>query len=198
MKKLTLIFMICLFCIYNSALATSKAKNTISDIKISEAKSIIESLLPFRKSSLRGQFSIQGCKKDESKWMLLLIAKQPFTEKVTFNKSCHIQGTYTAKMNIPFPMNFKLKKVKNYNQVKFNFLIKLIYEPIPMIKIEMQNGTLSNKENKKNKSIIKFKVDYAAEIDPLSKDFIKKDLGGFIHINSINGRKTKLKYPIKR
>lgn len=184
MKKF-LIFIILLN--FNSVLAKTKDK------KLTETKQILKALLPFHKKGPKQIFMIDKCKIDKSKWMLLLIAKQPFTEKLMFNKGCHIQGEYTAKMGIPFPVNFKLQKLKNFDQVKFNFLIQLVYEPIPMIKVFMQNGTLKGK-----KDSIQFELEYAAEIDPLNKEFIKKDLGGKITIKSINGKKSKQIIPIKR
>lgn len=169
------------------------ANTQVNKSKLEETKEVLKSLLPFHKKGSKSKFLIDKCKIDKSKWMLLLIAKQPFTEKVMFNRGCHIQGQYTTKMGIPFPVKFKLQKLKNFDQVKFNFLIQLVYEPVPMIKVFMQNGTL-----KGPKDTIKFDLEYGAEIDPLSKEFIKKDLGGKITIKSINGKKVKQIIPIKR
>lgn len=174
---------------FNTALANKSAHNA----KLEETKAVLKTLLPFHKKIGKNNFTVKKCKIDQNKWMLLLIAKQAFTEKVTFNKNCHIEGQYTAKMGTPFPVKLKLQKLENFDRVNFNFLIKLLYEPIPMIKIFMQNGTLKGKKDN-----IKFELDYAAEVDPLSKNFIKKDLGGTITIHSINGEKVKQKIPIKR
>lgn len=174
---------------FNYALANKVKKNS----KIEETKKVLKALLPFQGKSKNSSFKIDQCKIDKNKWTMLLLAKQSFTEKLNFNKGCHVEGQYTTKMETPFPVNFKLKNLKNFEKVNFNFLIKLIYEPVPMIKVFMNNGTLKGK-----KDIIKFDVDYSAEIDPLSKGFIKKDLGGNIVINSINGKKIKQKIPIKR
>lgn len=182
-------FVIILLLSFNYALA-----NTVSQKqKLEETKRVLKTLLPFQKKGTKNTFLIDKCKIDKSKWMLLLIAKQPFTEKVMFNRGCHIQGQYTAKMGVPFPTSFKLQKLENFNHVNFNFLIQLVYEPIPMIKVFMQNGILSGKKDK-----IKFELDYAAEIDPLSKEFIKKDFGGKITIKAINDKKIKQIIPIKR
>lgn len=186
MKKI-LIFILLLS--FHNVLANSKTNEN----KLEETKSILKSLLPFHKKGIKNSFLIDKCKIDKSKWMLLLITNKPFTEKIIFNKRCHIQGQYTAKMGIPFPVNFKLQKLKNFDQVKFNFLFQLVYEPIPMIKIFMQNGTLKGK-----KDAVKFELEYAAEIDPLSKEFIKKDKGGKITIKSINGKSIKQIIHIKR
>lgn len=186
MKKILLIILLLNF---NNVLANTSSQKQ----KLDETKRVLKTLLPFQKKGTKNTFLIDKCKIDKSKWMLLLIAKQAFTEKVMFNRGCHIQGQYTAKMGIPFPTSFKLQKLENFDHVKFNFLIQLEYEPVPMIKVFMQNGVLSGKEDK-----IKFKLDYAAEVDPLSKEFIKKDKGGKITITSINGKKIKQIIPIKR
>ena len=175
--------------IFNCHLAMAKENSN----KMQQSRKVLEALLPFQKSTSTDGFSVEKCKIDKSKWMLLLVTKEPFTEKISFTQNCHIEGEYTAKMAIPFPVNFKLQKIDNFHQVKFNFLIQLLYDPIPLLKIEMQNGHLiGNKDN------ITFEVDYAAEIDPFSKEFIKKDKGGTITIKSINGKKVKEKFPIKR
>tara|TARA_Y100000385_G_C12861921_1_gene537628 strand:+ start:61 stop:621 length:561 start_codon:yes stop_codon:yes gene_type:complete len=185
MKKVLLIILVLNF---NNVLANTNTQKQ----KLEETKRVLKTLLPFQKKGTKNTFLIDKCKIDKSKWMLLLIAKQPFTEKIIFNRGCHIQGQFTAKMGIPFPTSFKLQKLENFNHVKFNFLIQLEYEPVPMIKVFMQNGILTGKKDK-----IKFNLEYAAEVDSLSKDFIKKDKGGKITISSINGKKMKQIIPIK-
>lgn len=174
---------------FNYALANTPKQ----DPKLEETKKVLQTLLPFNKKGAKSAFTIDKCKIDQKKWMMLLVARQPFTEKITFNQFCNIQGQYTAKMEVPFPVKFELQKLENFDQVSFNFLIKLIYEPVPMIKIYMQNGKLKGKSD-----TIIFDLEYEAEIDPLSKEFIKKDKGGFITIHSINGKKVKQKIKIKR
>jgi hypothetical protein len=162
--------------------------------QLKEAKEVISKLLPFQKpnSKDKSKFKIIKCKIDNTKWLMMLITKNPFTETVSFNKACDIQGTYTAKREVPFPVKFKLKSLKNFGEAKFNLLINIIYDPIPLIKLQMQNGYLLGKDNK-----IKFEATYSAQIDPLSSDFIKKDNGGTLRINSINGKKINQKYPLK-
>lgn len=169
------------------------AKKKISQKKLAESKKVLQTLLPFQKHQGAPNFSIEKCKTDKSKWMLLLVTKQPFTEKITFDKGCDIQGQYTAKMAVPFPVSLKLKNLKEFNHVNFNFLIQLTYEPVPMIKIFMQNGKLKGK-----KDSLTFDLEYAAEIDPLSKEFIKKDKGGKITIHTFNGKKIEQQLPIKK
>jgi hypothetical protein len=162
--------------------------------KIKEAKEVISKLLPFQKSNSKDKlkFKIDKCKIDNTKWIMMLIAKTPFTESVHFAKDCDIEGTYTAKREVPFPVKFSLKNLKNFKQANFNLLVSVIYDPVPMIKLQMKNGTIKGKDNN-----IKFDVSYSAEIDPLSKDFIKKDNGGTLRIKTINGMKINQKYPLK-
>lgn len=173
--------------IFSSSLTMAKIKGD----QLQETKQLLESLLPFHKKQ-QGQFKIDQCKTDKSKWMLLLISKQPFTEKVKFQRGCDIQGQYTTKMGIPFPVKLKLRHLENFKQVQFNFLIRLSYDPVPMIKVDMQNGKLTGKKDQ-----IHFDVEYAAEIDPLSKEFIKNDKGGTITIDQINDKKINQTIPIK-
>ena len=56
----------------------------------------------------------------------------------------------------------------------------------------MQNGILNGTKNK-----ITFDVSYSADIDPFSKDIIKKDNGGTLRIKTIDGIKVNQKYPLK-
>lgn len=160
--------------------------------KIDEAKEIITMLLPFQKGIKNSKFKIDQCKTDKSKWLMLLLANTPFTENIKFSKNCDIEGSYSAKREAPFPVKFKLNNLKNFNSTNFNFLINLVYEPVPMIKVQMQNGTIKGKDDK-----ITFELKYSAQIDPLSKNFIKKDNGGTLHIKAINGKKINKNYPLK-
>ena len=172
----------------------SFSKSKIDESKIKETKEIISTLLPFQKSNskINLEFKVDKCQINKSKWIMLLVAKTPFTESLKFSKNCDVEGTYKAKREVPFPVNLKLKKLKHFKQVKFNFLINLAYEPIPMIKIQMQNGILNGTKNK-----ITFDVSYSADIDPFSKDIIKKDNGGTLRIKTIDGIKVNQKYPLK-
>jgi hypothetical protein len=164
-----------------------------SDAKLEETKLLLQALMPFQKTAKAQGFSVEKCNIDKSKWMLLLITKQPFTESIKFDKDCDIEGSYTTKMGVPFPVHFKLRNLTNFSEVKFNFLIQLQYEPTPEIQIFMQNGTLTGKTD-----VITFDADYAAEIDPMARDFIKKDKGGHITIQTINKKKVNQKIPIKK
>lgn len=197
--KIYLYIILSLLLNVNLTLANQLTKNSkLESSQLIEIQKILQSLLPFHKrnqadgTNNKNRFTVDKCKIDQSKWMLLLIAKQVFTEKITFNSQCHIEGQYTAKMETPFPVHLKLKNLTNFDQIQFNFLIKLVYDPVPTIKINMQNGKLKGTDNK-----IHFDLDYAAQIDPLSKNFIKKDLGGKITIRSINTIKVKQVIPFK-
>jgi hypothetical protein len=173
----------------------SKTTNTkLNKNKIKETKEIISALLPLQKSNAKNElkFKVDKCQIDKSKWIMLLVAKTPFTESLKFIKKCDVQGTYTAKREIPFPVNLNLKNLKNFKQVRFNFLINVIYDPTPMIKIQMQNGILNGTGNK-----VTFDVKYSAEIDPFSKEIIKKDNGGTLRIKTIDGVKINQEYPLK-
>jgi hypothetical protein len=56
----------------------------------------------------------------------------------------------------------------------------------------MQNGILNGTGNK-----VTFDVKYSAEIDPFSKEIIKKDNGGTLRIKTIDGVKINQEYPLK-
>jgi len=179
----------------NTAVVNSKSK--ISKAKISTVKEIVQSLMPMvgskLKSNSKSKFSVEKCAIDKKKWVMLLVAKQSFTEKISFKKLCDIQGQYTTKMGSAFPVDFKFKNVDLFNKSKFKMLIQFKYDPVPLISIDLLDGQLDGKSDK-----VLFSATYSAEIDPFSKKFIKKDLGGSVYIKSINGKKINKKYPFPK
>lgn len=159
--------------------------------KIKQTKAIIEKLMPFIQKNSNEGLKVKGCKFDQGKWIMLLISKQPFQEKISFNKNCDLKGEYTAKMESPFPVSFLLQNLENFNQVDFKFIIKLVYKPVALIKIKMIDGII------KGKDTARYELEYSAQIDPLSKNFIKKDLGGQLTIKTINSKKINQKIKLK-
>lgn len=162
------------------------------DQKINETVALIKSLIKTKTVSKEIKFVVGKCDINKSKWAMLLLSKQSFKESIKFKKDCDAQGDFTANIETPFPVSLKLRNLKTFTDIKFNFLINLLYSPTPMIKIKMDQGHLSGKLDK-----IEFTANYSVEIDPLSKEIVKKDLGGIIFIKSINGKVINKSFPFK-
>lgn len=172
---------------FNTALANEANQKK----KIKQTKAIIEKLMPFIQKNSDDGPKVKGCKFDQGKWIMLLLSKQPFQEKINFNKDCDLKGEYTAKMETAFPVSFSLRNISNFNQVDFKFIINLEYDPVALIKIKMIDGIIKGKDR------ASFELEYSAQIDPLSKNFIKKDLGGQLTIKTINSKKINQKIKLK-
>lgn len=160
--------------------------------KINETLSIIENLLHKKKPSKDIKFNISKCDIQKQKWLMLLLTKQSFKETVKFKKDCDTEGSFTPEMEKPFLVNLKLRNTKSYTNTTFKLLINLSYDPTPNITLSMKEGELKNKTDK-----IEFTANYSIDIDPLSKDIIKKDKGGTLKIININGKPVNKSYPLK-
>jgi len=162
------------------------------DQKIKETLSIIENLIHKKKPSKDIKFNISKCDIQKQKWLMLLLTKQSFKESIKFKKNCDIEGSFSPKMEVPFTVDLKLRNAKAYNQTSYKMKINLSYDPTPMITLSMNSGVLKSKVD-----TIEFSANYSAEIDPLSKEIIKKDNGGTLKIISINGKKINKSFPLK-
>jgi hypothetical protein len=175
---------------FNSHAFAGKTNASTENVSDDVAK-LIQALFPLKGKSNLKNFKTQKCKNEKEKWMMLLLGSQPFTSNVKFNKQCDMQGSYTAKLATPFPINFKLRNLKKFNAIKGNILIKFIFEPSPQIQLELQNTKLMGEPS------VTFNANYAVEVEPLGQNPIKKDLGGQVFIKKINGKKINKKYPLK-
>lgn len=147
-----------------------------------QIKSLLKSLFPFISANKSSVIKTHNCKIDKQKWTMLLLTQQTFKQTFKFAKGCDLDGTIHPKLNAPFPINLKVRKLKNYQSIKALGKISLDYKEEAVLSVELKKAHVTGKKS------AKFDIDYAVVIDPLSEKIIKKHKGGSLHIKSLNGK----------
>ena len=170
-------------------------KNIAQNSAIETVKDIIQSFITQKYSSKqRSQQRVKtdSCSFDKAKWLLMLLSQKSFKETLHFNSKCDIKGSYSPIREKPFAVQLDVRGINEFSKLHFNFLIQLIYDPSPMIKLTVQKGKAFGKNLN-----LGFIANYSVLIEPFSSDIIKKDLGGNFIIKTVNGKKVNKSYPIK-
>lgn len=131
------------------------------------------------------------CQFDKQKWINLLLTQKSFIEKLSFNSSCDLQGKHEVKMNEFFNIDLKIKNLKDYDQLKSKVKFSILFEDMPVLKVEMNNALLSG--NQKN---ISFDMDYAVIVDVMNAEPLQKHKGGTLHLKKSNNKFINKKIPL--
>ncbi len=154
-----------------------------------DAISTIKALFP----ALRAQKSpirTKGCSFQKEKWISIVLTKQEFEEKIRFGPDCDLEGDFTVKVDKFFPINFKLKKFKNYKNILGNIKMSVIFEEMPLLKVEFKDAILKGKQN------LFFNMDYGVYIQPLEKNPLKKHKGGQLFIKKYQEKVVNKKFKL--
>lgn len=154
------------------------------------AKLAINALLPGLNTS--SQIKTKSCDINKKKWTNLLLTKQSFEETIKFNSQCDLAGSYSPKMDEFFLVKLKVKDQKNLTNISGDLKFSVVFEEMPVLKVEIKNGTTQGKEN------LKFQFNYSVQINPLEKDPMQKHLGGSIKILSVNEKILNKEFKIEK
>lgn len=153
-----------------------------------ELKSLIATLQAGKNSPI----NTIGCSIQKEKWATILLTKQEFVEKVTFNKGCNVEGTNTVKPDVFFPVKLKLRNLKGFSAVSFMLKFNIVFTDKAVLQLNIRKGHL------KGKIPEYFEMHYAMAIDPMNPEkFISKRMGGEAAIMSKDFKKVIKRYPIK-
>jgi hypothetical protein len=143
-----------------------------------EVLSIASSLFPGLLSKQgKNPIKTQGCNFQKERWAMLLLTGESFKENIKFNKQCDIQGTFTVKRDQYFPVNFKIRNLKNYKSIKAHIKLNIEFEIQTLLVTRIKDAKLLGK------TPLVFGLEYKVAIDPMDpKNFVKKRLGGHLLI----------------
>lgn len=129
-------------------------------------------------------FQTKSCSVQKKKWVLMLITQNTFKETIKFTKGCDISGSFSPQMNEFFPVDFKLRRLKEVKRLIGQMRISIIFGEVTKLKLELIKASYFNAKNVVQKE---FKLDYSFEIDPFDpNNFLKRDLGGTLSLMKKN------------
>ena len=131
-----------------------------------------------KKSKLN--FDTSACNFQEEKWQSIVLTKQSFKEKIVFSKDCDLNGEFTVEMDKWFPIKLKLRNFKSYREVSANLKFQIVFEDMPLLKLELKGAKLTGK------TPIQFKMKYGVYINPMDPEPFKKHKGGKLTITRID------------
>lgn len=157
MNKLLLI----LFCIQTVQASTSEIESFVA-------------LFNPNKKSQNSSIKTSGCKLQDEKWVQLLITRESFKEKISFNKDCDLSGEFIVKYGEDFPISLRINH-KSYKLIKGLVNTQIKFEQKTYLETHLKDFTLE-----KTKEKIPFTYIHKIEIDIFSTPPFKNDLGGVL------------------
>ena len=133
-------------------------------------------------------FNTRKCQMNILNWMMFFMLQKPILQVYHFAQSCDIEGSFSPKLDDPFPVNLKLKNFDGYDYVQMQ--IKMTLDPKKQLKIEALDGTL------KGYKTVKFKGTYLLEVRLTSEKLRVKNKGGHVFIYQVDGKAVEVKQEI--
>lgn len=143
-----------------------------------EVLSIASSLFPGLLSKQgKNPIKTQKCNFQKERWAMLLLTGESLKENIKFNKQCDIQGSFTVKRDAYFPINFKIRNLKNYQSIKAQIKLNIEFTEQTLLVTRIKDAKLLG-----TKPLV-FGLEYKVAIDPMDpQNFVKKRLGGHLLI----------------
>lgn len=165
-----------------------------------EAKKSLKALIePILQKSVKDpksefkDFSVKNCEKHKINWMDVILMQKSAALTYTFKPGCDIQGTVYPAVIKPFPVDLKIKNLKDFSRLESENKITATIESQPIMNMAVRSAKLTGP-----KGLVKFEADYAVRIDPMKKqNMVTENLGGEIRITEIFGKTVSIKEKIK-
>lgn len=125
-------------------------------------------------------FNTKKCQTNILNWMMFFMLQKPILQVYNFAQHCDIEGSFSPKIDVPFPVSLKLKNFDGYDSVQMQ--IKMTLDPKKQLKIEALDGTLTGYKT------VKFKGSYFLDVRLSSKKLKVKNKGGHILIYEVDGK----------
>lgn len=160
------------------------------DLALDAVKAIFPALSKKNEKSIK----TKGCKFQKEKWVSFLLTKQSFTETLTFNPQCDLEGSFVVKMMEPFPIELKVKEHSLIRKIQSNIMFSLHFENKVLLNIFMNSSNLELKNKDKN---LLFDLKYGVYIDPLNENPFKEHKGGELTLTQLGEKRLNKKIKIK-
>lgn len=145
------------------------------------------------KSEIKG-FSVKNCERHRINWMDVILMQKSAALTYTFKPGCDIQGTVYPTILKAFPVDLKLKNLRDFSRLESENKITATIESQPIMNMAVRSARLTGP-----KGLVKFEADYSVRIDPIKKgkEMVSENMGGEIRITEIYGRPVSIKEKIK-
>ena len=136
------------------------------------------------KASANRTFVVKKCDDKPIRWLGLAFMKQGFDASYRFANKCDVQGKFSPKMDVPFPVDFELRHLEKFNRVKFNLTITAAPSGDGVkYRLSAVEGVLSSSEE-----TVKFHGHYFLLVNPYKKQAVESNEGGEITVESVNDK----------
>lgn len=168
----------------------AKSKNQVSNKEIIKNvySKIFLGLVKKSQNRNLGEFITEECQGNRIDWANLLAGKiQSLDLKYWFAKGCSLDGSFTAKVGDFFSIKFKVRDIKEVNEVDFQVKISpsLLKSRSMLVTFEVKDMTLKGPN-------LRARLDAIYKISYLLSGRVSKNFGGEITIREINGEKLNL------
>ena len=123
-------------------------------------------VLAYNKTGLNeGQFKVGQCDPNPKDWVIAAVTKKDFPKSYTFKERCDVTGSFTASFTHEFPVNFKLRNLKNFTATSMN--VKMILKKAGLGEIRYRFEAENSSITSPDKTIV-FKAEYEVNVDAMT------------------------------
>lgn len=155
------------------------AKTTELDMAIKYVESLI-------KKENQKDLKTSGCKINKGKWLQSVLTKESFTEKISFNKECDLQGSFKVQIGKFFNVPLKIRN-KKFDKTNFKIKFDILYEKVMKLVVTIKDGFLFSHK----KQEFKFDTKQSFKVDPFNqKEPIVPLKKGVLNVSYLKSKKT--------
>ncbi len=156
--------------------------------KVLSAISDMLQILTLRKETGgKGMFKVDKCDSRPADWLKGVLTNSPVSKTYDFNESCDVKGSFTATFGAPFPVNFELRKLQDFNKTEMKVRMSFNKSPLGVrYRFDVDEATISSSVTNAN-----FKVEYEVDVHPFTGEAIKSSQKGKVSLIKLNGKDVK-------
>ncbi len=149
---------------------------------------LIEILTLKKRYGEKNRFRVDACDDGPMDWLKGALFSTPINKSYAFKDHCDASGSFQAKFNTEFPMNFTLRNLEDLTSTSLKVMMSLTKKGSDIrYKFVVVEGTVSSPSRQG-----KFTAEYEVDIDPMTGEAQKATQSGKVTLTKVNDKEVNL------
>ncbi len=154
---------------------------------------LIEILTLKKNYGKKNSFKVNGCDDRPTDWLKGALLNTPIKKTYIFKDDCDAAGSFEARFNAEFPLNFKLRNLEDLDNTSLKVIMTLNKSQAGIrYKFVVIEGTISSPSRRGQ-----FTAEYQVDIDPMTGEAQKGTQAGKITLIKVNDKEVNLSQNIE-
>jgi hypothetical protein len=141
----------------------------------------------------KNSFKVNGCDNRPMDWVKGALLNMPIKKSYSFKDNCDVTGSFEAKFNTGFSMNFTLRNLDDLNSTSLKVIMSLNKQETGLrYKFVIVEGFISSPSRQ-----AQFTAEYQVDINPMTGDAQKGTQSGKINLTKVNDKEVNLSQNIE-